>query len=141
MKLSAEQFAELASTFGAQGSPIKHDRRRANRTDLRAKMRVTPVVSGQHLEPMEVMACDFSARGFAFLNPTAISRGMQFITRLPRRSGGQVEFLCTVVHCEEVGKNAYRIGAEFTCTLHPAATHTAADEQREMQRIRESMMK
>ncbi len=141
MKLSAEQFAELASTFGAKGSPVKHDRRRANRMDLQAKLWVTPIVSGQRLEPMEVMACDFSARGFAFLNPTAIPCGMQLTTRLPRRGGGQVEFLCTVVHCEQADVNSYRIGAEFTCTLHPAAAHTPAEEERETQRIRESMMK
>jgi hypothetical protein len=140
MKLSAEQFAELASTFGAQGSPVKHDRRRANRMELRAKMLVTPIVSGQRLAPMEVMACDFSARGFAFLNPSAISNGKQLVARLPRRSGGQIEFLCTVVHCEAVGTSTYRIGAEFTCTLQPTVVHNAADDQREMQRIRESMM-
>ena len=75
MKLSAEQFAELASTFGSQESPVRHDRRRANRMDLRAKIRITPIISGQRLDTLEVMACDFSARGIAFLNPAPLQSG------------------------------------------------------------------
>jgi len=141
MKLSAEQFAELASTFNGVASSGKFDRRRANRMDLNARIKITPIASGQRMEEMNVMACDFSARGVAFLNNTALPAGAQFITELPRRSGGTVQFLCTIMHSEAVGGSMFRIGSEFTCTLQPAPQTSAADDQREMKRIRESMLR
>ena len=141
MKLSAEQFAELASTFSAQGSPVRHDRRRANRMDLRAKVRMTPIVSGQRLASSDVMACDFSARGIAFLLPNQLQSGVQFITHLPRRSGGIVELLCTVMHCEQLKGNLYRIGAEFTCTIQQQDRLDQHSEHVERERIRESMLR
>ena len=109
--------------------------------DLQARIKITPIASGQRMEAMNVMACDFSTRGVAFLHNVALPAGGQFITELPRRSGGSVQFLCTIMHSESVGGDMFRIGSEFTCTLQPAPRTSAADDQREMKRIRDSMLR
>ncbi|HMB96777.1 MAG TPA: PilZ domain-containing protein [Tepidisphaeraceae bacterium] len=141
MKLSAEQFAELAATFNAKASPTEHDRRRAARMELQANIKITPIHSGNRLSAMHVIVSDFSARGIAFLHATPMPLGQQFITELPRKSGGVVELLCTVAHCSIIGHNAYRVGAEFTCALQTDPKHIPANDPRELQRIKESMLK
>jgi hypothetical protein len=141
MKLSAEQFAELAASFNAKASPTEHDRRRAARMELQANIKITPVQSGKRLGAMHVMVCDFSARGIAFIHTVAMTAGHQFVAELPRSGGGAIELLCTVAHCAEAGHNAYRIGAEFTCSLQTNPKHTPNEDADELKRIRESMLK
>jgi len=121
MKLTDEQFAELASSFGAVDSAPGQERRRTDRVDLQAQIRITPLVSGQKLTPRDVIACDFSARGLAFMADNLIPPGEQFITRLSRRSGGQVDLHCTVAHCQAVTDKLFRVGVEFTNAVpaHP----------------------
>jgi len=140
MKLSAEQFAELAATFNAKESPIEHDRRRAARMDLRANVKITPVHAGRRLSPTHVMVSDFSARGIAFIQSDSMIKGEQFVTELPRNGGGNVELLCTVMHCRSIGHNVFTIGAEFTCVLPPGVKHIPEDDKREMNRIRKTLL-
>ena len=139
MKLSAEHFAELAASFQGRET-TKHDQRRASRLEIRAKVKIIPVISGQWLDPVEVLVCDFSARGISFLFSSDMEHGRQFVTELPRKAGGSVLILCTVMHARSVGTNTFRVGAEFTCPAHPPAKAQPADDSREMQRIRESML-
>lgn len=140
MKLSAEQFAELEATFKPQGSPRRLDRRRANRTDLRARIRITPIAAGEQLESFEVMVCDFSARGIAFLHSTPMVDSDQFITQLPRRSGGSVQLLCTVMHCVEISADEFRIGADFTSTT-PVTGQEDGTSTIGTRRTKESMLR
>lgn len=141
MKLSAEQFAELAASFDARQSTTTHERRRAARLDLTARVKIIPIVSGKRLAPTQIMVCNFSARGLSFIYEQPMERGRQFITELPRKSGGVLEMLCTVVHSDPVGSNAYRMGAEFTCTVPGAqSAGTSQGDTEEMKRIRESML-
>jgi hypothetical protein len=140
MKLSAEQFAELAATFNAKESPTEHDRRRAARMDLQARIKIMPIYSGARLNAMYVMVSDFSARGIAFLHSAQMTAGQQFITELPRKGGGNVELLCTVMHCDPMGHNAFTVGAEFTCALPANAKHHAGRDDIEMTRIRKSLL-
>src|SRR4051794_19969695 len=98
MKLSAEQFAQLAATFNAQEGPHQHERRRAARMDLAARVTITPIHAGHKLAPMQVTISDFSARGVAFTDPVEMELGRQFILELPRREGGSACLLCTVMH-------------------------------------------
>ncbi|HEY1629068.1 MAG TPA: PilZ domain-containing protein [Tepidisphaeraceae bacterium] len=141
MKLSAEQFAELAASFNAKASTTEHERRRAQRMELQANIKITPVQAGTRLNATHVMVCDFSARGIAFLHTTAMTPGQQFVAELPRNGGGVVELLCTIMHCTDVGTNAFRIGAEFTCTLQTEPRHIPHDDAKELKRIRESLLK
>lgn len=138
MKLSAEQFAELAASFNATPTKGNHERRRAARMDLQARIRIHPMADGRRQDPVSVIVSNFSARGLSFINPTSIEMGTQFITALPRKGGGSVEMLCTVVHSHHAGPNAWRIGAEFTCAA--PTQPVGADSADEMKRIRESML-
>jgi hypothetical protein len=140
MKLSSEQFAELTSSFNAHETPRKHERRRAARLELQSRVHISPIVDGEKLPPTLVTVCDFSARGMAFLHNGNLPAGQQFITELPRRSGGTVELLCTVVHCRPSTSTLYCIGAEFTCTLQPGSKRPAAEDSGEVDRIRETIL-
>ena len=147
MKLSAEQFAELAATFHPQSAPAQQERRRAARTELVASVKITPVAGGKYLDSITVTICDFSARGVAFIDAKPLERGLQFVLELPRRSGGAVAMLCTVTHVKSVGPQMSRMGAEFTCILEPSQHHrgissSAADPSvlAQAQRIRETIV-
>lgn len=139
MKLSAEQFAELAASFNATPSQTKHERRRAARMDLQAKVRIYPMADGERLAALTVVVSNFSARGLSFVYSKGMESGTQFITELPRKGGGTVEMLCTVAHSVKVGdSDLFRIGAEFTCAA-PART-AQPDDADQMSRIREKML-
>ncbi len=139
MKLSAEQFAELAASFNGQASTTRHERRRAARLELQTQVKVTPHLAGAHKAPIYVAVCDFSARGISFLYPAAMTVGQQFVTELPRKTGGFVELLCTALHSRLVSKSLFRIGAEFTCTVSGGWRPDGGDNQ-EMNRISRSML-
>jgi hypothetical protein len=144
MKLSAEQFAELAASFtsGDQASDTR-ERRRAARIELHARVKIIPVIAGRRLEPVLVEVYDFSARGICFLHATAMTVGDQFVTELPRQGGGRVQLLCSVANVQKVSPPAYRIGAEFICSVQPDARPISDEggaDVREVQRIRQSML-
>jgi hypothetical protein len=138
MKLSAEQYAELLSSFYARTSHENVNKRRAPRMALQARITIVPLVGNEQQRAMDVTTCDFSARGIAFLNNKPMRIGDQFITELPRRSGGRVNLLCEVVRSESTGA-FYRIGANFLCNVEPQATN--ANDEAELKRIREAMLK
>lgn len=117
MKLSAEQFAEITASFGGQQAARTHDRRRAARLELQANVKITQIVSGQSHDPIFVTISDFSARGIGFIHCAEMTPGQQFVIELPRRTGGRVELLCTVIHCREVAPRTFCIGAEFIRVL------------------------
>jgi hypothetical protein len=139
MKLSAEQYAQLAASFEG-GEPAIPDRRRAARLDIQARVKITPIVSGQRQAPMTVIVSNFSPRGLSLMHPTGMAPGEQFITELPRKEGGIVELLCTVAHCVPVNGESFKVGAEFTCTVRPMIPGNESDDQLQMKRIRESML-
>src|SRR4051794_25940173 len=110
MKLSAEQFAELAASFGGNGDGAEtHEKRRAARLELQARVQIVPIISGHPPPPVDVDVCDFSIRGLSFLNATAMNPGDQFITELPRQSGGRVRLLCTVANSRPAPQRGFRI--------------------------------
>jgi len=143
MRLSAEQFAELAASFDAARPARTHERRRAARLELQARLTIVPIADEQPQDPVKVTVCDFSARGIAILYHAQMVPGQQFVTQMPRKHGmGFVSLLCTVKHCRSSGPDYYRIGAEFTCVL-PSGQLSNADpleDARQMKRIRESML-
>lgn len=138
MKLSAEQFAELAASFKTQPSTTTHERRRAARLDLNAQIRIRPVDEADTLTACYVNVSNFSARGISFVHNIQLETGAQFITELPRKNGGQVELLCTVAHVEPAGPNSFRIGAEFTCVIPTRAPANNSND--ELSRIKAKML-
>jgi hypothetical protein len=140
MKLSAEQYAELLSSFQAGTSHEQTNQRRAPRMALQARLTIMQLVGDELQPPAVVTTCDFSARGLAFLHETPMRIGEQFITELPRRSGGRVRLLCEVMRCEMTRDEAFhRIGANFICNIEPQPI--GADTESELKRIQATMLK
>ncbi|HVT87780.1 MAG TPA: PilZ domain-containing protein [Tepidisphaeraceae bacterium] len=140
MKLSAEHFAELTASFNATQTGSNHEKRRAARLDLQAKIKIHPIAGDRKLDAIEVMCSNFSTRGLSFIHNIKMENGRQFVTEMPRKTGGSLEMLCTVMHSTSMGVNAFRIGAEFTCVIPKAPPPQPADALDEVARIRKSMM-
>ena len=146
MKLSAEQFAELAQSFqkdnGDSADACGQERRRGSRLELRARCKIMPVVGGKRTSAVEVDVCDFSARGMAFPYAKPMNCGDQFVTELPRQGGGKVQLLCSVANVQQLSPESYRIGAEFICSVQPDrdGSPDVVGQLREVQRIRQSLL-
>jgi hypothetical protein len=143
MKLTAEQFADLASSFNPEPNGERQERRRASRTELSAQIDIRSLVDGLLAGPTGVLVEDFSSRGIAIRNPVPLEPGAQFVADLKRHSGGCVSMLCTVLHCRPVPPDSYKVGAEFTCVLaeHPGSRPSEQAVDQELKRIRESVLK
>jgi hypothetical protein len=141
MKLSAEQFADLAASFEPESrARPRQERRRAPRLELSASLSVRVLKDEQLGRAVTVQVEDFSARGLAILHPARLEPGSRFVVQLARQSGGVAVMLCTVMHARRVGDEVFRIGAEFTCQLgeHPGG-HAPADEvDAQLRRLRDS---
>jgi hypothetical protein len=144
MKLSAEQFADLAASFPGYSAEehARCERRRASRLELRSQV-VARVLNANGMQgaPTTLTVVNFSPRGFGLLVREPLSPGTQFVTELPRKSGGAVALLCTVVHARPVSEGLHQVGVEFTCVLHapaaPAQIHQLAED---VNRIRHSVL-
>ena len=141
MKLSAEQFADLAASFAPPDRARSgKERRRAPRLELAASLAVRVLRDEQLGRPVTAPVSDFSSRGLAVLYPARLEPGSRFVVQLARQSGGVAVMLCTVMHARRVSDELFRIGAEFTCQLgeHPGQ-HAPSDEvHAQLRRLRES---
>jgi hypothetical protein len=143
MKLTAEQFADLAASFQPdRAATTEHERRRAARLELDAHVNIRMLVDAKPAAQTSVQIHDFSSRGIAIHYRTPLPHGSQFIVELQRQSSGCVSMLCTVMHCRQLQPNCYKIGAEFTCVLaeHPGSEPSPEVVDAELKRIRESML-
>jgi hypothetical protein len=136
MKLSAEQYRELAASFGLCESGQGHERRRAGRVALNASATCSLIDDGQVGEPRCVQVKDFSPRGLGIIVPEMMHPGSQFVLTLARQSGGNVSILCTVAQCRPCDQG-FLIGAELTCTL-PSRTIIPDDD--DLDRVRRSVL-
>jgi hypothetical protein len=143
MKLSAEQFADLAASFTpTSGAGGAQEARRAARVELEAHASIRFLSDGRPSGPTAVQVFDFSTRGIAILRRAPMERGTQFVIDLPRQSGGCVSMLCTIMHCKEIRPDTFKIGAEFTCVVaeHPGSQPSQDALDKELKRIRESVL-
>lgn len=141
MKLSAEQFADLAASFEPEHrARMRQERRRAPRLELSASLSLRLLKDERLGRATTVQVQDFSSRGLAILYPERLEPGTRFVVQLARQSGGVAVMLCTVVHARRASDKLFKIGAEFTCQLgeHPGQ-HAPSDEiDAQLRRARES---
>ena len=143
MKLSAEQFADLAASFEpGYRAGARQERRRAPRLELSASLPVRLLTDDKLGRAVTAQVEDFSSRGLSILYPAPLEPGSRFVVQLARHSGGVAVMLCTVMHARRLNDELYKIGAEFTCQLgeHPGrhASSDAIDAQ--LRRARESAL-
>ena len=143
MKLSAEQFADLAASFQPDyRAPSRQERRRAPRLELAADLPVRLLKDDKLGRAVTVPVQDFSSRGLALLYRARLEPGSHFTVQLERQSGGCAVMLCTVMHSRKINDELYKVGAEFTCQLgeHPGK-HAPADEvDAQLRRAREASL-
>jgi hypothetical protein len=144
MRLTAEQFADLAASFHPERrkGPKQHERRRAPRMELEASIALRVVQDGKLAPPLVVRVFDFSPRGLGLFHSEPIAQGTQFVVQMERQTGGYVSMLCTVMHSRAVAGERFKIGVEFTCQLgqHPGKPTSASAIDEQMKRIRESVL-
>jgi hypothetical protein len=140
--LSPEQFAELITLIETNHDDgPKPEVRRAQRIAHPCRISIT---LGDHdhtgLAHL-VQLKDISARGMCFLHNAELPIGSAFVVKLEAPDGNSVSILSNVVHCRQLDKNTYQIGAEFTCSLNrkdEQFTHEHAPE--DLMRIRTSIL-
>lgn len=139
MELSIEQFANIVKCLGlveserAKGSEL----RRAPRAHYRARVRIIPVLEGVEQTAVSVWLRDVSARGLCFIHSQPMRAGSQILAAFPDESGGQTLMLCLVAQCRMLSKDAFSIGAEFTCRVPRPSERSI---QSEYDRIRQSIL-
>src|SRR6188508_2661765 len=98
MKLSAEQFADLAASFApADRARANRERRRAPRLELSASLAVRVLKDDRLGRAVTAQVTDFSSRGLAIFYPARLEPGGRFVVQLARQSGGVAVMLCTVM--------------------------------------------
>lgn len=143
MRLSAEQFADLAASFQPESTRSeRQERRRSARLELEARVNIRMLHDGKLGSATAVDIHDFSSRGIAIHHHTPIPSGDQFVVELERQSGGCVSMLCTVMHSRQLQPHVYKIGAEFTCVLaeHRGRQPSSEAVDAELKRIRASVL-
>jgi hypothetical protein len=139
MNLSAQQFAEIVSSFGDVVSAPDAEKRQASR--VIHTCRVPLLFDHDTLEERREIATvvDLSPRGVGLLHREKLRRGQQFVLQLTRPRGIPAMMLCSVMHCRQHGKGIFKIGAEFTCLLNPQVLQDPAKSAEDIVRIRDSM--
>jgi hypothetical protein len=116
----------LDSVEGPRPRPTV-EQRRAQRTPLRATMRITPMPHGIAAPTMSVTLHDYSPRGVRFECPRSLEQCEHFLLHVPATAHEpQRSVLCRVVHITELDPRAFLVGAEFICLTDGRATDTSS---------------
>jgi len=139
--LSSEALAEIVNAFGGNGNQIDpiHKNRRAHRVQHNGRTMIFRAGENISETAVPVQMRDISARGCSFVCKPKLSTGSNFVIQFSRNGQPPSGVLCTVVHCRTIAGGAFRIGAEFTCTLGTTGVSKAGNAS-EMDRIRNSIL-
>lgn len=140
--LSPEQFADLIAMIETnRDEGPKPEVRRAQRIAHPCRITITLGTQADAGPGHLVQLKDISARGMCFLHNEELPNGTTFVVKLEAPDGKSVSILSNVVHCRQLDKHTYQLGAEFTCSLGRAEeqfTHEYAPE--DLMRIRTSIL-
>jgi hypothetical protein len=142
--LSPEQFAELIKVIETthDDDGPKSEVRRAQRIAHPCRIAITQGTAADSGPSYPVQLKDISARGICFLHNVELPYGMPFVVKLEGPGGKNVTILSSVVHCRQLDKHTFQIGAEFTCAhedhkVEPEPQRWAED----LMRIRSSILR
>lgn len=142
--LSPNEFAELVAiikTTHEDDSGPKSEVRRAQRLTHFCMVSITLGTDHEPGPAIKVPVRDISARGMSFFHESPLQRGSQLVLKMEDPTGGMISILAMVVHCQELDKGSYQVGAEFTCVLHPKpATVSEPQAIEEYMRIKSSIL-
>jgi len=139
--LSPEQFAELIALIEtSHDDGPKPEVRRAQRISHPCRISIT-LGDSENAGPFHLVQIkDISARGVSFLHNEELPHGTAFVVKLEGPAGKNVSILSNVVHCRQLDKHTFQIGAEFTCAVGKVqdVSHEYAPE--DLMRIRSSIL-
>jgi len=137
--LSAEALTEIVNAFGTNVTvDPDYKNRRAARILHTGKTMIFRTDEPVADRALAVQMRDISARGCSFSCKINLARGSNFVIQFSRNGQPPVGVLCTVVHCRALS-GAFRVGAEFTCSLEEKQTSVATNTS-ELDRIRSSIL-
>ena len=112
MALSAEQFKQIVACLRSD-APDKgaSEKRGAPRVGLRTK--VTIYMDGDETRGTDVWIRDLSANGIGFVHGHALEANREFLIRFPMRGNHSLAVVYSVMHCKDLSKSLYFIGARL----------------------------
>jgi hypothetical protein len=112
MRLSAEIFDLIVSTLCVQ-SPQDTDKRRAQRTRLRAKVTVFSCHNDDIGFPVEVLVKDLSHSGMSVEHDQPVPKGSELIATLPQMGDKPLLMRCSVMYCRSQPSGRHQLGLAF----------------------------
>ena len=138
MLLSSQHFAEILAHLRRQSGGQK-DKRRAPRTDVRAKITILPFTAGSCGRPIAVLTRDMSMDGIGLLTTVTLGQGQQVVLRLPRNDTTTVLVLCDVRYCGLMADGLYALGCSYLRAMKPEEARENVNES-DVERIRRSVL-
>jgi hypothetical protein len=112
MFLSAEQFKQILSSLKSDEAPRgSMEKRSAPRAGLRTKL--TVYRDGNIKDAHTVWVRDLSANGIGIVNSAPLEKGSHFLIRYPLRNGDNLSAFYTVMHCKDLSKTLFFVGARL----------------------------
>jgi PilZ domain len=139
MKFADSQFAEAVELLQkAGGAKAAKDKRRSARRDIRLEVHIK-LNNDENSAWLAVQLRDVSARGVRLKSDHAMNVNDSFLLRLPGKEGNNsvTLLICRVAFCKP-HKDVFMVGAEFIG--QEKSELPPADEQKELERIRRSIL-
>ena len=114
MPLALQDFnAVLEELKGPGANGAGHEKRRAVRTEVQAKVLVAPVIHGRVGTAFTDLTSDISATGLGLVQSIPMARNQHLLVRLPRKNRKPLYILCWVMHCRPLAHGLFALGVEF----------------------------
>jgi len=123
MQLSVEVYESLMHSLRSYPA-VGSERRRHPRTqaDCRAEVTIIPLAGNAAPKPISVAVEDVSRLGIGIIHGESIELGRQFLLCLSHCSDVAATtrmIICIVRRIEQTPDRQFRMGCEFTGTMHP----------------------
>jgi hypothetical protein len=130
MPLSAEQFKQIIESLRSD-SPTRSgfEKRTAPRVGLRTKLMIYP--NCDQSRPLSAWLRDLSATGIGIVDSRPLETGSEFLVLFPLRGKWSLSAYYTVMHCEDLARNLYFIGARLERIVEDSAPAKAAPSLRD----------
>jgi hypothetical protein len=116
MQLSAELYRQIVRSLRSDPRTSRNLEKRINpRVGLRTKLTITRRAFGSGTPTQSsVWVRDLSTSGIGIVTSEPLQMRSEFAAHLPGAMGEALTIVYTVMHCKELAKSLYSIGATLT---------------------------
>lgn len=116
MQLSAELYRQIVQSLRSDPRSSRNlEKRIAPRVGLRSKLTIARrLPGGAPAAQISVWVRDISSTGIGFVTSEPLPMRSEIVALLPGALGESMSIIYTVVHCKELAKSLYSIGATLT---------------------------